>query len=104
MFHTLHQAEQYFNIKAENEKILKRVTEDLKEQQPNDNYNALDRLREMYIPLVSGEASRLARITRILNYISWKKNLIKYDIVQDGEDVIIHWESKTEHQYLQTEW
>lgn len=104
MFHTLYQAEQYFNIKAENEKILKRVTEDLKEQQPNDKYNALDRLREMYIPLVSGEASRLERITRILNYISWKKNLIKYDIVQDGEDVIIHWESKTEHQYSTPEW
>lgn len=39
---------------------------------------------------------KIARIKTILNIISFKKVLIKYDLIENGEDVLIHWESKPE--------
>ncbi len=65
MIHTLKQAEKYFDI------------ENKWKNSPLESYH---------------HNSIMARIIRILNYIRVNKKLIKYDLIDNQNDVLIYWE------------
>lgn len=55
----------------------------------------LNRLEEAKA-ILAGEAKLSLIISSLLNHISWKHNLVKYDILNNGEDIIIHFEYKSD--------
>lgn len=41
--------------------------------------------------LVNGEATQIEKIKSVLNIIEWKAQLIKYDLINNQTDVLVHY-------------
>lgn len=106
MIQTLVQAEKYFGIKEVNSKLLQSIRKQMSDpiQIERQDLEKMQARLEFILPLVLEQASKIDRITRILNYIAWKKILIKYDLINNGEDVLIHWKNSFEMQQPQSSW
>lgn len=91
---TLKQAIIHFGLNEEvYQNIINRVITAQIQSKKDFNEIQKHRMKDL-IDLKNGTATKSTLIAFVINHISYLKELVKYDIINNGQDVIIHYNNK----------